>query len=1467
MAIEATIRSASASATPIEATPLEATSRRETTARSVLRAVLMPLASLKLTVALLAAGLFLVFIGTLAQTRYDIWEVVHKYFRTPFSWVEFRVFFPESFFPEWSQFSWSLDLPFGWKLDGFPYPGGLLLGILMFVNLLAAHSVRFTVQSRGLRLAGGLLVIALGLAVTGLVIMGGEDREGVQTPHWISYDTLWLGFKWGVVLLAAGAVAATVLAFRALDARRQIERWGLLVVSVILAGVAGYLLLAGDGARMSDPSMRILSQIIAAGFAGLVLLVGCFLAFKKRAGIVVIHFGVGLLMFNELWVYKTHVEAQVTLEEEQGGGRPDRTSANSVQDIRELELAIIERLAGTDGNDATVAIPQSLLLRGGMKDDETPYPLVHADELPFDVQVLAFYRNAETPLLEPSEENPLATAGQGRYVKLIKLPPVTGVDKGENQPAAYVRFFNKATSEAISTHLVGVDQWSEAHWRPTNINSLEEVRIDGRTYEVYLRYKRINKSYTVMLNDVHRDNYLGTGTPRDYSSDVHVKVPDTSGGAPFVTSAHIWMNNPLRFRGDTFYQSNYHEAGLFNAEMSTLSVVTNGGWMIPYVCCVIVGWGMLFQFLQTLLRFLTRLSTSPAPVSLAIAGSEPSGVDPGGAGQGGEAPNPRRPKKDQKDRRQPPKRDRQPAIVGAASSESTWTWIVRVAKLWTPVILGVVFLGWVGGRMRPASTPAGGMFLAEAAALPASNGGRIMPWDTLGRNTLRVISGKEEYIDYRVTDDQVSAHGRFMQVLMNNPDAGKPRSPALAWLLEVMSGSPDAEKQRVFRVDNGEVLKTLDLKPRKGLMYSFEEVNQNHEQFAAALKEAREAAKANSRQLSVRHRKLLKLNEQLSLYMALRESCRVPPSDVLGAVDFVVGAAEAQAQKAFDAAPYLAPRDSKEKPWEPLAVAAARAKLQQWARESNAKNLSELQQVLLRKVTVDGRIDQFIVQQFMIDTIENILTNEQGRKRTAEEVRALAVERYRAMPPNVKKTLEEIVQKQISGLSLEEHQAVRQRAREVILSDHETIAKIEQGYQPLLAAALDQLVGDEPLGHPNVATVALMDVMSAARDDDAPGFNAALERYQQAVADAPPSDYRPAKTSFEAFFNHAEPFYYAAVLHFFAFILVCLSWLLALVGWRKPLNWSSLALIGIALVIHTAALIARIYISGKPPVTSLYSSAVFIGWGAVVFGIVIELIFRLGIGNLVASVVGFATLLIAHYLANDGDTFPPLQAVLDTQFWLATHVVCVTLGYMTTFVAGVLGLVYVLCGTCTPVLGRRMRDLSNTNVAVIAAISPAVGAAMAAGRSVAPTMILSQLLGKLIYGVVCFALFFSFVGTVLGGLWADDSWGRFWGWDPKENGALIIVLWNAIVLHARWGGMVKDRGLAVLAIVGNIVTSWSWFGVNELGIGLHSYGFTEGVLATMAIFWATQVVLIIVGSLPKRWWWSFNDGAGQGGAT
>jgi ABC-type transport system involved in cytochrome c biogenesis permease subunit len=186
---------------------------------------------------------------------------------------------------------------------------------------------------------------------------------------------------------------------------------------------------------------------------------------------------------------------------------------------------------------------------------------------------------------------------------------------------------------------------------------------------------------------------------------------------------------------------------------------------------------------------------------------------------------------------------------------------------------------------------------------------------------------------------------------------------------------------------------------------------------------------------------------------------------------------------------------------------------------------------------------------------------------------------------------------------------------------------------------------------------------------------------------------------------------------------------------------------------------------------------------------------------------------------DSGDSMAMLRAVLDTNIWLATHVVIITLGYTATLLAGTLACVYVLGGTFT-----RALDDADTRRSLI----------------------------RMTYGVVCFAMLFSFVGTVLGGIWADQSWGRFWGWDPKENGAVLIVLWNAIALHARWGGVVRERGFMNLVIFGNAVTSWSWFGTNMLGVGLHSYGFMESALYWLCAFIACQLLVIAIGCLPRR---------------
>ncbi len=309
----------------------------------------------------------------------------------------------------------------------------------------------------------------------------------------------------------------------------------------------------------------------------------------------------------------------------------------------------------------------------------------------------------------------------------------------------------------------------------------------------------------------------------------------------------------------------------------------------------------------------------------------------------------------------------------------------------------------------------------------------------------------------------------------------------------------------------------------------------------------------------------------------------------------------------------------------------------------------------------------------------------------------------------------------------------------------------------------------------------------------------------------------------EVYFNQMEPFYNAMIIYVLAGLLAIFSWF----NLSETLRRSAVWLTGLALAIHTAGLLYRMILEGRPPVTNLYSSAIFIGWGACVLGLILEKFHKNGIGVVVASGIGFITLIIAHHLALEGDTMEMMRAVLDTNFWLATHVVAVTVGYASTFVAGFLALIYILRGVFTKTLDE------------------------ATGKSLA----------RMIYGIVCFATLFSFVGTVLGGIWADQSWGRFWGWDPKENGALIIVLWNALILHLRWGGIIRERGLVCCAIFGNIVTAWSWFGVNMLGIGLHSYGFTEAAFKWLVLFVVSQLAFIGLGLLPAKWWKSSSQRA------
>jgi ABC-type transport system involved in cytochrome c biogenesis permease subunit len=317
-----------------------------------------------------------------------------------------------------------------------------------------------------------------------------------------------------------------------------------------------------------------------------------------------------------------------------------------------------------------------------------------------------------------------------------------------------------------------------------------------------------------------------------------------------------------------------------------------------------------------------------------------------------------------------------------------------------------------------------------------------------------------------------------------------------------------------------------------------------------------------------------------------------------------------------------------------------------------------------------------------------------------------------------------------------------------------------------------------------------------------------------------------AKCRVEARFNQAQPFYSGMILYVLALLLALVSWL----KWSEVLQPSAFWVMALAFAASTAGIGIRMWLEGRPPVTNLYSSALFVGWVAVALCLVLERIYQNAIGTVAGGLIGFGTLIIAQHLALSGDTMEMMRAVLDSNFWLATHVVVVTMGYGATFLAGILAIIYIARGLFTRSLGKATADS----------------------------------LTRMVYGIVCFATLFSFAGTVLGGIWADQSWGRFWGWDPKENGALIIVLWNAIILHCRWAGMVRQRGLMMLAVFGNIVTSWSWFGVNMLGVGLHSYGFTQAAFNWLVLFVASQLLVIGLAAIPLEKWRSFRGSDPEG---
>ncbi len=303
------------------------------------------------------------------------------------------------------------------------------------------------------------------------------------------------------------------------------------------------------------------------------------------------------------------------------------------------------------------------------------------------------------------------------------------------------------------------------------------------------------------------------------------------------------------------------------------------------------------------------------------------------------------------------------------------------------------------------------------------------------------------------------------------------------------------------------------------------------------------------------------------------------------------------------------------------------------------------------------------------------------------------------------------------------------------------------------------------------------------------------------------------KINLEVRYYKGNFLFYSQWIFFLALIITAIWWLFIN---NKLLKFSVFSVNSVAVLLLIFAITLRCIIRGRPPVTTLYETILFSTATAVLLAFIIERLMKDNIALSLASFLGLLGLFIANrYEMKEGtDTMPSLVAVLDSNFWLTIHVTTIVIGYGAGLLASAFGHVWIL--------GKLLRVKKNDKD-------------------------FYKQLSRGIYGIICFCFLFSFIGTVLGGIWALESWGRFWGWDPKENGALLIVLWCLIIIHAHLGRIINRLGEALGSIILGVIVSFSWWGVNLLGVGLHSYGFTRGAWNSLLSFWIIETLFLLSG--------------------
>ena len=1270
---------------------------KQTNATDIVRAILAPIASLKLTVGLLAMAVFVTWVITLEQVSLDIWALKNKHFSSLFVYVPLKTFFPLNWFPDGPS-------PPG----GILLPSGMTLISMMLINLTAAHVLRFRIQARGVRLALGVLVLLASGFLTWAIVFNYQDADGFGGQPPIPWEQMWTYLQIAVLGLGVASVYAAMTA----EAGQTVEKIVYWLFAASLLGLLAWSLIYGEDAFIGGSAMRILWQLFQSTIAALTVLLGCILIFKRKAGIVLLHLGIAGLLMNEIFVTVTNEEHRISFGEGE--------TVHHAIDLRETEFVVIDR--NNDEFDEMTVLPGSILQNSEDQIDD--------ERLPFKIKCVEYFLNSDVLQVGPHAENK-ADAGFGtRWLAVEKKAAAgTDVDGVSDQASAYLKLIDRETNESIGTYLVSQLAYVQ--------DIVDTVSLGDKSYQIGLRYKTIYTPYALTLKDTQAEYYVGTQTPSWFSSDF--VIDDETNG--LKTDQRIWMNNPLRYRDQTFYQVSYSEDDAGN-EFSGIQVVRNKGWMIPYVCCMFVVIGLVAQFQQSLSSYLSK-----------------------------------------------PARATGEHADGAVEERSWSAWVPTFALLG---IFGLYYASQLAKSVSPKVTKAKGseIRLDLLGQIPVTHEGRVQPLDSFARNLSRQLCNRERVMD----------------------GLGH-KQPAIRWLADMIFDSPAADDYEILRIEDLNVQNALSLPRRKGLKYTFAELLDADSKLIELL---REAEKTAPEERTVLQKRLNEVYRKSRLLMGVQTALhgtegRVQEGDWeerLGLAAILSGSTSSL--------PFIVPSDNEEHPWLPLSVTIEQNWLASEAEKSGSATVEQLASSMLGTDLRQVDEEEFAKRKVIAD-----LLGEDG-------IGKLLAENFDLSDPR------EVADKVLANWDSVPEGLYKDRLPAARAFVKSKLKNFVFQKHPEAVALIEKVVGDD-LSKRDVdpeIVAGLLSLKSAYIDGDAKRFNSTIEDHLAKVEAISPYEWDKGKVRTEIAYNHFSPFYVAQVLYLLGFFVTILSW----IGWRKSLNRAAFWMIAFALLVHFGGVAARVMISGRPPITNLYSSFVVVAACCVLLLLIIEISTKFGLGNLLASMSGFLTLLYAWTLSIDqGDTFTVLRAVLDTQFWLTTHVIIINLGYAATLVAGFMGLA-LLVGMF---LSRRFDKPARRQFA------------------------------NIIYGTVCFALLFSFFGTVLGGLWADDSWGRFWGWDPKENGALMIVLWNAVILHSRWAGLIRERGLAALAAFGNIIVIWSWEGVNQLGVGLHAYaGVSAGASGNMfmdPLFYLKLLCVIHLAAalfaaiIPAGWYRGLSD--------